>query len=254
MSSGRRTAEKPANPLGIIGTGLSYLALCATALIALVLVVVPLVTGSQTYSVLTSSMAPKYAPGTFLVVKPVPFDELGVGDIITYQIESNDPAVITHRIISMGTTQDGERTLITKGDNNDVADENPVREVQVRGKLFYAVPFVGFAANALGNSDRGAAMQWGAVALLGYGVVTMVRGALAKKRRDGEAPLGQAGNDEPGSDSTNDGAGPTPEVTDIFASRILGSHSSDGDPVLEECEHCTHDGAHSHTLRKPVAV
>ena len=254
MSSGRRTAEKPASPLSIIGTGLSYIALCATALIALVLVVVPLVTGSQTYSVLTSSMAPKYSPGTFLVVKPVPFEELKVGDIITYQIESNDPAVITHRIISMGATQEGEPTFITKGDNNDVADENPVREVQVRGKLFYAVPFVGFAANALGNSDRGAAMQWGAVALLGYGVVTMVRGALAKKRRDGETPQGEAGSDQPGDNSTDGGAGAREDVTDIFGTRTLGPHSMEGDPVLEECEHCTHDSAHSHSRRKPVAV
>ncbi|MCC3277251.1 MULTISPECIES: signal peptidase I [unclassified Arthrobacter] len=238
--------------MSFIGTGLSYLALCATALIALVLVVVPLVTGSQTYSVLTSSMAPHYAPGTFLVVKPVPFEELRVGDVITYQIESNDPAVITHRIVSVGTAQDGARTLITQGDNNDVADENPVREIQVRGKLFYAVPFVGFAANALGNSDRGAALQWGAVALLGYGVVTMVRGALAKRREDGET--GDAGSGEPGNDS--DGAGPASESNPIFGTLSLDRDDMEDDPVLEECEHCTHGSSRQHlrSHRKPVAV
>ena len=39
--------------------------------------------------------------------------------------------------------------------------KQPVREVQVKGKLFYAVPFVGFIANGLGNSDRGAMAQIG---------------------------------------------------------------------------------------------
>ncbi|MCC3292063.1 signal peptidase I [Arthrobacter sp. zg-Y1110] len=247
MSSGRRTAEKPASPLRFIGAGLSYIALCATALVALVLVVIPLVTGSQTFSVLTSSMAPHYAPGTFLVVKPTPFEELRAGDVITYQIESGSSAVITHRITSVGTAQDGERTLITKGDNNDVADAEPVREVQVRGKLFYAVPFVGFAANALGNSDRGAALQWGAVALMGYGIISMVRGALAKKRGDGETP--QADNDDPDNGSTDDGADP------FFAFRTQDPLDHE-DPVLEECEHCNHDSAHPHvrSRRKPVAV
>ncbi|MCC9205450.1 signal peptidase I [Arthrobacter sp. zg-Y769] len=249
--SGRRKAEAPVSPLGFLGTALSYLALCVAALAALVLVVIPLVTGSQTYSVLTSSMAPKYAPGTFLVVKPVPFDELRVGDVITFQIESGSSAVITHRITAISPSQSGETTFITKGDNNDVEDELPVREVQVRGKLFYAVPFVGFAANALGNSDRGEALQWGAVALMGYGIVSMVRGALAKKRGDGETPESDAGTDDPDSDSTDGETARTAHF--IFHREDPLGHD---DPVLEECEHCNHDAAHprDRSHRKPVAV
>ncbi|MCC9146150.1 MULTISPECIES: signal peptidase I [unclassified Arthrobacter] len=253
MSSGRRTAEKPASPLRFIGAGLSYLALCATALVALVLIVIPLVTGSQTFSVLTSSMAPHYAPGTFLVVKPTPFEELRTGDVITYQIESGSSAVITHRINSIGTAQDGERTLFTKGDNNAIVDPEPVREVQVRGKLFYAVPFIGFAANALGNSDRGEAIQWGAVALLGYGIVTMVRGALAKKRGEGDSGPAEADNGNPGNDLTDGGAAP---VQAPRASVPMQDPFGHDDPHLEECEHCNHDSAHPHihSRRKPVAV
>ena len=246
--SGRRKAEVKASPLSFIGTGVSYVALCLAALAALALVVVPMLTGSQTYSVLTSSMAPKYAPGTFLVVKPVPFEELKVGDIITYQIESGSPAVITHRITSVTAEQSGEIVFITKGDNNDVEDELPVREVQVKGKLFYAVPFVGFVANGLGNSDRGAMAQWGAVALMGYGVVVLVRGALAKKRNDGEQ-----NDSNPGTD--ND-----PFVFPDFGPKDGDAEPGHDDPILTDCDGCDHESrtatGHHHRLetRKHATV
>ena len=249
--SGRRKAEVKASPLSFISTGVSYIALCLAALAALALVVVPMITGSQTYSVLTSSMAPKYAPGTFLVVKPTPFEELRIGDVITYQIESGSPAVITHRITAISAEQSGEKVFTTKGDNNDVEDELPVREIQVKGKLFYAVPFVGFIANGLGNSDRGAMAQWGAVALMGYGVIVLVRGALAKKRNDGEA-----GDDNRTADD------------DPFVFPDLGPADGEADqdgfndPVLTECDGCDHSepragqGNHRHRVetRKHATV
>ncbi|NVM94388.1 signal peptidase I [Arthrobacter sp. AETb3-4] len=154
----------------------------AAALAALVLVVAPLATGSQTYTVLTNSMAPKYAPGTFLVVKPTSFASLRVGDIITYQIESGKPAVISHRIVSVGTTESGERVFTTKGDNNSLADAAPVHAQQVRGKLLYAVPYVGLVANKLGQTNRGALMPLAAVGLVGFGAFSMAQGVRGRKR------------------------------------------------------------------------
>lgn len=237
--------------LGLIGTGVSYVALCITVLAALALVIIPMVTGSQTYSVLTSSMAPKYAPGTFLVVKPIPFEELKVGDIITYQIESGNSAVITHRITSISAAQSGELEFTTKGDNNDAVDELPVREIQVRGKLFYAVPYVGFVANSLGNSDRGAAAQWGAVALMGYGVVTLVRGILAKRRdKDSSEDAGE------GPDGGN-----SPEENQELPGFEFGGDADPleyDDPRLDDCDACEHPRRHRHRhaldSRKPATV
>jgi signal peptidase I len=101
---------------------------------ALALILVPRFTGSQTYTVLTNSMAPKNPPGTFLAVKPAAF---------------NDP--------------------------------NPVRELQVSGKLFYAVPYVGYVASALGNSDRSLWATIGAAALIGYGALLIVRTLRSRK-------------------------------------------------------------------------
>lgn len=168
--------------LGRAGTAVSFVALVAASLAALVLIVVPALTGSQAYSVLTSSMLPNYGPGTLLVVKPAPFESLNVGDVVTYQLESGRPEVITHRIESLAADQSGMRTLVTRGDNNDVADETPITEVQMRGKLFYAVPYAGFAANWLGNHDRGLVGNLAAAGLIGYGAITMIRGLLARRR------------------------------------------------------------------------
>lgn len=169
-----------------LGRGVSYVLLLIAGFAALLMIIVPMVTGSQTYTVLTSSMAPKYAPGTFLAVKPIPFDELRVGDIITYQIASGKAGVITHRIVSVGATQEGGRVFTTKGDNNSLVDESPVQEVQVKGKLLYAIPYVGFAANAVGQ-ERGLILPILAVGFIGFGALSMTKGVLDKKRAKNNA-------------------------------------------------------------------
>jgi signal peptidase I len=178
---GGRTAEMLFQTISVASMSLAVLA-------ALVLIVVPRLSGSYTYTVLTSSMAPAYSPGTFLVVKPAPFDTLRAGDVITYQMESGRPEVITHRVVAVSSTQQGERTLITKGDNNSIEDEKPVLEVQVRGKLFYAVPHVGFLATAAASSGRDGLLPFIAVGLVGYGVFTIVRGFLAGRPGRAAAP------------------------------------------------------------------
>lgn len=173
-----------------IGQTVSFLLLVVFSLAAVVLIIVPMVTGSQTYSVLTGSMAPTYPPGTFLVVKPTEFDTLQIGDVVTYQIESGRPDVVTHRIIGFGAGQNGERQLITQGDANGLVDENPVMEVQLRGELFYAVPYVGFLANALGQTDRSWVVTALAVGLIGFGLHSMVRGTLKGRREArGRTPI-----------------------------------------------------------------
>lgn len=170
------------NVLKGAGKAVSFTALILAVLAALVLIVFPWVTGSYTYTVLTNSMAPGYPPGTFIVVKPVLFDELQLGDVITYQLESGRPEVVTHRITGVSATQQGEPTFITKGDNNSAEDPAPVLEIQVRGKLFYAVPYVGFVANAAGQGDRNGVIYAAAIGLIAYGVFTVGRGFVIKRK------------------------------------------------------------------------
>lgn len=189
---GRDAAPKRRTALAAAGKVLNLVVLMIAVFAALVLIVVPKATGSTTYTVLTNSMAPNFPPGTFLVVKPVDFDELKYGDVVTFQMYSGRPDVETHRIVGFAATQEGEKTLITKGDNNGVNDAEPVRELQVIGKLFYAVPYVGYAANALGNADRNLWVTLGAAGLIGYGALMVVKGIRGRgqsQKADGEASV-----------------------------------------------------------------
>ena len=183
-----RNAVRPSlRWLAAAGRAVNFVLLMVAVFAALVLILVPKATGSQTYAVLTNSMAPKYSPGTYLVVRPTAFSELKAGDVITFQLQSGKPSVETHRIVGFGTTQTGEKTLITKGDNNDTNDPNPVREPQVKGKLFYTVPYAGYVANALGNSDRGLWVTVGAAGLIGYGALLIFRNVRSRRREAGAA-------------------------------------------------------------------
>jgi signal peptidase I len=209
MRTHRETRRTLPRWLDWIGQGVSFLFLCVAGLAAVVLIIVPIATGSQTYSVLTSSMVPTYPPGTFLVVKPTEFDQLQTGDVVTYQVDSGRPDVITHRITAVTADQSGERLLVTQGDNNDVADDKPVMEVQVRGKLFYAVPYVGFLANALGQTDRSWLITALAVGLIGFGLVTMVASTVRSrraKRRAAEAEDAAQDADTPENSAAGVGA------------------------------------------------
>ena len=168
--------------LSAAGKVLNFVVMMVAVFAALVLIIIPKATGSQTYTVLTNSMAPNFPPGTFLVVKPVDFAELRYGDVVTFQMYSGRPDVETHRIVGFAATQEGEKTLVTKGDNNGVSDADPVREPQVKGKLFYAVPYVGYLANALGNADRNLWTTLGAAGLIGYGALMVFKGLRNRSR------------------------------------------------------------------------
>lgn len=178
---------KPHKIKQFLSKAIGFVALCLAVLAAGILIVIPAATGSQPYTVLTNSMAPKYPPGTLMIVKPSDFGSLGLGDVITYQLKSGKPEVITHRIVSVGTNQEGDRTFITRGDNNSVEDEAPVQEVQVRGKLLYAVPYVGWVSNWMESSNRDGLVKWLAVGLISYGIFSIARGARDSRQKRKES-------------------------------------------------------------------
>ena len=112
-------------------------------------VVVPRLTGSTPMTVLTGSMAPSYPPGTLVVVRPVAAEDIAIGDPITYQLRSGEPTVVTHRVVGIGYDGTGERVFSTQGDANESPDAVPVKPVQVRGEVWYAVPWFGTAQHPL---------------------------------------------------------------------------------------------------------
>lgn len=207
---------------GWIGQVLAWLVILGVVVVLAAAVLVPRLAGATPYTVLTGSMEPTYPPGTLVVVKPIDFDEIAIGDVITYQRESGKGDVVTHRVVGSGNRFDGERVLTTQGDANRVADRNPVQEVQVRGKLWYSVPYLGYVNNALSGRQRQWAVWAASAGLIGYAAYMFV-GALRDRRRKGRGPE-EAGEDVPGTESLRtevrvaEGPGETP-VSKIRSTR-----------------------------------
>ncbi|MGA7205770.1 MAG: signal peptidase I, partial [Specibacter sp.] len=153
----------------------SWLVLFTVAALAIVMVVLPRVSGGTAYTVLTGSMEPVMPPGTLAVVRPVDPATLRTGDVITYQIKAGEPDVVTHRVFGVGTTLGGELTVTTLGDANNLADP-PVQPEQIRGRLWYSVPYLGYINTALTAKLRSGLLGVAAAALLGYAAI-MAAGA-----------------------------------------------------------------------------
>ena len=155
--------------------------LFAVALIA-VAVVVPRLGGATPYTILTGSMQPHYPPGTLVVAKPVDPAALRVGDVVTYQLRSGEPEVVTHRIVAIATSLDGRLRFQTKGDANNVADDPWVMPIQIRGRLWYAVPYLG-RLNLLFTGHQHQLLVYLAAAALGVYALVMFLGAARDRAR-----------------------------------------------------------------------
>lgn len=175
-----------------IGVALSAALLLLVIALALLVIVIPKAVGGIPLTVLTSSMIPHYPPGTLIIDRPVDPKDLRIGDVVTYQIESGKPGVITHRIIAIHSSSDGSRTFQFKGDNNSQPDVDDVIEKQIQGRVWYSLPWIGYVNNAV-NGQGGnwivPALAGLLFAYAGYTVASAIVGRRMKRKR---AVLAQA--------------------------------------------------------------
>lgn len=185
MTPGRREARRWPYYLRL---GVSAGLLLLTLLVAALAVIAPLLSGARPMTVLTGSMEPKLPVGTLIVVRPTDPDELRVGDVITYQLRSGEPEVVTHRIVAI-TTDGEERTFATRGDANPSPDAAPVREVQIRGRLWYAIPYLGYVNTIINGELRPWVIGIVAAALFVYAAWMIVSGVRDRRTRAAGDPL-----------------------------------------------------------------
>lgn len=169
--------------MSTVGRVVGMLVLVGLLLIAGATIAAPAVIGATPLAVLTSSMEPTYPPGTLVVVQPTPAENIQVGDVITFQLHSGQAAVVTHRVTEVAIDAAGERVFQTQGDNNPAPDAQPVREVQLKGKLLYAVPGLGWVQNALNGETRAWLVPTVAGGLFLYAAITLLRAAIDRRRR-----------------------------------------------------------------------
>lgn len=160
---------------------ITWFVILAVLLVVAVSVLVPRLGGATPYTILTGSMKPGMPPGTLVVVKPVNPDDISIGTVVTYQLQSGEATVVTHRVVAQAYDLKGGLTFTTQGDANSAADPEPVHPVQIRGERWYAVPRLGRAVNMITSNQRQAATVVAVVVLFGY-AATMFAGSLRDRR------------------------------------------------------------------------
>lgn len=113
------------------------------AVIAGSTVLVPRLLGATPLAVLSGSMQPAISVGDMVFVRPTPAEELQVGDVITFQPYSDNPTLITHRLIEIT-----EYGFLTQGDANNAIDDEIVFG-QIKGRVDFTLPLLGYVTNAI---------------------------------------------------------------------------------------------------------
>lgn len=104
--------------------------------------------GYQFKVVLSGSMEPSIKTGSIIATTNVEDpSSLREGDVITYHTFSSRDTLITHRIVEVQESGGGLQ-FITKGDNNDAIDPEPIPSSHVVAKYAnFTIPLVGYAVN-----------------------------------------------------------------------------------------------------------
>lgn len=108
--------------------------------------------GHPILTVLSGSMTPTFRPGDLVVddpITPAQSQRLTPGDVITFHVTGSSEELITHRIVAVRTDPDGRVAYQTKGDANNVVDEEVVAPSQVVATYSHRVPLGGYILRAV---------------------------------------------------------------------------------------------------------
>ena len=102
--------------------------------------------GFYVFNIVSESMVPTFEKNDLVVVRKCAPEDLKKGDIITF---NHDGRTISHRIIRI--TNDNGVLFTTKGDNNEVADVDPVKCDQIYGKFVFKIKKIGNIVSYIQN-------------------------------------------------------------------------------------------------------
>ena len=162
--------------------GSIVLTLLLVAVLGLVgaVTVAPRLVGAAPLAVSTDQMQPTLARGDLAVVRPVPIDQLEVGDVVAFRPVPGSGEVVTHRLVDIDLEYDGSVRLQTQGDSSPYPDPSFTAD-QLQGRVAYTVPYLGRVAQ---EPWVLAAVTLGGVLLVGGAAVALL-GPGAPARRAG---------------------------------------------------------------------
>lgn len=106
------------------------------------IIIIGLILALHLNVVVSGSMEPTFERGDIVAIQKANFlgisefdpSKLSVGDVVVYNAVWF-PEPVIHRIISVGTSPDGQLYYVTKGDNNPSPDQAPVYPEQIISKV-----------------------------------------------------------------------------------------------------------------------
>lgn len=101
------------------------------------------IAGFRVYTVISGSMEPKYSVGDLLYVQRVDPADVQVGDPITFVL-NEDLVVATHRVVEIDREN---QHFYTKGDANEIRDNDPVHFNNLIGIPKFAIPLLGYVSD-----------------------------------------------------------------------------------------------------------
>jgi signal peptidase I len=90
-------------------------------------------------------MTPTLQVGDVIITVEASPNDIKIGDIIQY---SGENEIIAHRVVDI-QQQGGTKYFITKGDDNNAPDPEPVSPSQVIGKTLFTIPKLGWVSIAI---------------------------------------------------------------------------------------------------------
>jgi signal peptidase len=95
----------------------------------------------QVKVVKSGSMEPAIKTGGIVIDRPAA--SYSVGDIITFGADTRTQIPTTHRIVAVSGEGSGQM-FTTKGDANDAPDPGSTRLSDIRGKVIFTAPYIGY--------------------------------------------------------------------------------------------------------------
>lgn len=134
--------------LSLVGKILFWVVVVPIMIMAMIVMVkankypdkIPDVFGYKPMIVLSGSMETAIYTGDLVFVKMVDVDTLEKNDVIAFRNETN--TVTTHRIVEI-VEENGKTAFRTKGDNNNTADADLVKEANVEGVYVFKIAKLG---------------------------------------------------------------------------------------------------------------
>lgn len=111
---------------------------------------IPRIGGISVFNIVSKSMESTINVNDLIVIQKCAEEKIQKGDIITYK--KQDGAIVTHRIIKI-TQENGHNVYTTKGDNNEIEDDEKIKHEQVHGKYLFKIKGAGKFAQKLQENN-----------------------------------------------------------------------------------------------------